>query len=106
MFWMGRNNGFVLADMPIDAEMIWGMALIVAGIGVAGYGLLPRKLVSGASEPEVTVSAPEDAPLGPAHWHLMIVLTVACGRRRDAGPRPAGDGRAGLIPAQDARRRA
>jgi hypothetical protein len=43
MFWMGRGNGFRLADMPMDAEMLWGMALIVAGLLVAGYGLLPRK---------------------------------------------------------------
>ena len=78
MFWMGRDNGFRLADMPIDAEMIWGMFLIVAGIAAAGYGLLPKKaLVHAADEPQVTVSAPEDAPLGPAHWRLMIVLTVA-----------------------------
>ena len=43
MFWMGRDIGFRLADMPMDDGMLWGMALIVAGIGVAGYGLLPRK---------------------------------------------------------------
>jgi putative MFS transporter len=24
MFWMGRHNGFRLADMPMDAEMTWG----------------------------------------------------------------------------------
>ncbi|HEX2542246.1 MAG TPA: MFS transporter [Caldimonas sp.] len=78
MFWMGKDNGFRLADMPIDAEMIWGMVLIVAGIAVAGYGLLPKKLAASAvAEPEVTVSAPEDAPLGRAHWRLMIVLTIA-----------------------------
>ena len=27
MFWMGRDNGFHLADMPMDAEMIWGCLL-------------------------------------------------------------------------------
>jgi putative MFS transporter len=64
MFWMGRGNGFRLVDMPVDAEMIWGMVLIVAGIAVAGYGLLPRRPGAGAAEPRVTVSAPEDAPLG------------------------------------------
>ncbi|RYE52528.1 MAG: MFS transporter, partial [Hyphomicrobiales bacterium] len=41
MFWMGRDDGFRLADMPMDAEMLWGMALIVAGIVVAGFGLIP-----------------------------------------------------------------
>jgi len=44
MFWMGRADGFRLADMAMDAEMLWGMALIVAGLAVAGYGLLPKKL--------------------------------------------------------------
>ena len=79
MFWMGRDMGFHLADMPMDAGMLWGMALIVAGLVVAGYGLLPRKLGAGHApvEPDVVVSAPEDAPLGAAHWRLMVVLTVA-----------------------------
>jgi putative MFS transporter len=78
MFWMGRDNGFHLADMPMDAAMIWGMALIVAGLGVAAYGLLPKaaSLVD-SKVPALSVSAPEDAPLTAAHWRLMIVLTVA-----------------------------
>ena len=79
MYWMGRDMGFRLADMAMDAAMLWGMALIVAGIAVAGYGLLPRQHAHPhvAGEPDVVVSAPEDAQLGPAHWRLMIVLTVA-----------------------------
>jgi len=79
MYWMGRDIGFRLAEMAMDAGMLWGMALIVAGLGVAGYGLLPRKPGAhhAASEHDVVVSAPEDAPLGPAHWRLMLVLTVA-----------------------------
>jgi putative MFS transporter len=79
MYWMGRGMGFRLAGMPMDADMLWGMALIVAGIAVAGYGLLPRRPAAhhAASDPDVVVSAPEDAPLGPAHWRLMLVLSVA-----------------------------
>ncbi len=79
MYWMGRDMGFRLADMAMDAEMLWGMALIVAGIVVARYGLMPRKLGAGRAiaDPDVVVTAPEDAPLGPAHWRLMVVLTLA-----------------------------
>ncbi len=79
MFWMGRDMGFRLADMAMDATMLWGMALIVAGIAVAGYGLLPRRPARPGShvDAEVTVGAPEDAPLVRAHWRLMVVLTVA-----------------------------
>jgi hypothetical protein len=25
MYWMGRHTGFRLAEMPMDAEMLWGM---------------------------------------------------------------------------------
>jgi putative MFS transporter len=79
MYWMGRDMGFHLADMPMADAMLWGMALIVAGLGVAGYGLLPRRLGAGhvPVDPAIVVSAPEDAPLGAAHWRLMIVLTIA-----------------------------
>ena len=64
--------------MAMDAEMLWGMALIVAGIVVAGYGLLPSgRRGARAGRPDVVVSAPEDAPLGAAHWRLMVVLTIA-----------------------------
>jgi putative MFS transporter len=76
MFWMGRNMGFELAGMPMDPGMIWGMALIVAGIIVAGYGLLPRHM-AGAEPPQVKVTPPEDAPLTLAHWLLMAALTMA-----------------------------
>ena len=79
MFWMGRADGFRLADMAMDAEMLWGMALIVAGLAVAGYGLLPKKLDPAVAGPAhaLAITAPEDAPLGRAHWRLMIVLTIA-----------------------------
>ncbi|HEY1394163.1 MAG TPA: MFS transporter, partial [Methylibium sp.] len=76
MFLMGRDNGFRLADMPMDVDMWWGMLLIVAGIALAAYGLLPRRP---AHEPphHLRISAPEDAPLTWAHWQLMLVLVVA-----------------------------
>jgi MFS transporter, putative metabolite:H+ symporter len=83
MFWMGRDNGFRLVDMPIDAPMLWGMALIVAGIGVSAYGLLPKRsravspAALGEASAELSISAAEDAPLVFAHWRLMTVLTVA-----------------------------
>src|SRR6185437_12072346 len=78
MFLMGRDMGFHLAGMPMDPWMIFGMFLIVGGIGVAAYGLLPRQIgrqVEAASR--ITVAAPEDLRLGLAHWVLMAALVVA-----------------------------
>jgi putative MFS transporter len=39
--------------------------------------LLPKKQTMPATSTAVIVTAPEDAPLGWAHWRLMLVLTVA-----------------------------
>ncbi len=78
MFWMGRDRGFRLADMAMDAEMVWGMGLIVVGLAVSAYGLLPKPPAwSRIDAPLLDVSAPEDAPLVAAHWRLMVVLTIA-----------------------------
>ncbi|WP_231736324.1 MULTISPECIES: MFS transporter [unclassified Sphingopyxis] len=78
MFWMGRDIGFRMVGMPMDDGMIAGMYLIIAGIGVAAYGLLPRNLSQQmAASSELAVSAPEDAPLSWAHWRLMGVLVIA-----------------------------
>jgi MFS transporter, putative metabolite:H+ symporter len=74
MFWMARHSGFILAGMPMDAGMLAGMALIVAGIVLAGYGLLPNRAAAGADD---SIAPPEDAPLTGAHLRLMAVLTVA-----------------------------
>lgn len=78
MFWMGRSVGFVLADMPMESGMIFGMYLIVAGVAVAAYGLLPSRAAQVAqTASRISVAAPEDAALSPAHWGLMAALIVA-----------------------------
>ena len=70
--------GYRLAGMPIDDGMLFGMFLIVAGVLVAGYGLLPEYAAARLSaSTSIVVAAPEDAALGPAHWRLMGVLTLA-----------------------------
>jgi putative MFS transporter len=75
MFWMGRSTGFILAGMPMDAGMMWGMALIVLGTFAAGYGLLPKaSLDTGDYE---VIAPSEDARLSGAHWTVMGVLAIA-----------------------------
>ncbi len=78
MFWMGRDMGFRLAGMPMDPGMIFGMFLIVGGIGVAAYGLLPQGVDAQVrSASRIRVVAPEDARLGVNHIVLMVVLVIA-----------------------------
>jgi putative MFS transporter len=78
MFMMGKDMGFRLYGMPIETDMIVGMVLIVAGVGVAADGLLPRNVAQQlAASQAIVVSPPEDAPLTWAHWRLMAVLVIA-----------------------------
>src|SRR3546814_721614 len=78
MFLMSRSMGYHMAGMPMDTPMLIGMFLIVAGVFVAAYGLLPRNFVAHREAAvEITISAPEDAALGAPHWKLMAVLVIA-----------------------------
>jgi putative MFS transporter len=78
MFLMGQDMGFRLYGMPMGADMYWGMALIIGGVAVAAYGLLPKNVAQQiAASQDIVVSPPEDAPLTGAHWRLMTVLVIA-----------------------------
>jgi len=78
MFLMGRHMHFMLAGMAMGWDMVAGMGLIVAGVGIAAYGLLPRGVVAHRTATAgIEIAAPEDAHLGWAHWRLMIVLVIA-----------------------------
>jgi putative MFS transporter len=78
MFLMGKDMGFRLYGMPMGADMYWGMALIIGGVAVAAYGLLPKNVAQQiAASQDIVVSPPEDAPLTGAHWRLMTVLVIA-----------------------------
>jgi putative MFS transporter len=78
MFLMGRTMHYRLAGMAMGWDMVLGMGLIIAGVGVAAYGLLPRDIARQRAESgAIEISAPEDAPLSGAHWRLMLVLVIA-----------------------------
>lgn len=80
MFMMGRMTHYRLYGMPMGSEMYVGMALIILGIAIAAYGLLPRNISEQLSaSQDIVVTPPEDAPLSRWHWTLMLVLVVALG---------------------------
>jgi MFS transporter, putative metabolite:H+ symporter len=75
MFWMGRTTHFVLSGMPMTSGMLAGMGLIVAGIVVSAYGLLPSRRQVPVTE--LVITPPEDAPLTRAHWIQIGLLSIA-----------------------------
>jgi MFS transporter, putative metabolite:H+ symporter len=74
MYWMGRDDGFRLVDMPMDAGMLWGMVAILLGSCLAAWGLLPAGRWKAT---RVDVAAPDHPRLARAHYVLMVVLTTA-----------------------------
>ena len=76
MFLVGRHNHYVLAGMPMGTAMFWGMAAIVAGIALAGYGLLPLT-PAGAPGNIEPIAPPENATLSARHWMVAGLLALA-----------------------------
>ncbi|MEU9025538.1 MFS transporter [Actinomadura sp. NPDC048394] len=68
---------YMMRGMSMDAPMITGMALIVAGLALTAYGLIPRGLAASRRDGEVRVRAAHDAPFRRAHIGLVIVMTTA-----------------------------
>lgn len=66
MFLMARDAGYVMAGMPMDAGMLWGMVLIVGGVTLTGWGLLP-KIRKDAPRVIEKIAPPGDAPLRRSH---------------------------------------
>ena len=78
MFAMARAMHYRIAGMAMGPGMIAGMALIVGGVIVAAWGLLPRRIAAHrAAGAGIAIVAPDDAALGPAQIRLMLVLVVA-----------------------------
>jgi MFS transporter, putative metabolite:H+ symporter len=78
MFLMAKSMHYHLAGMPMDPSMVFGMVLIVGGLIVASWGLLPKSIAAQrTAAQDIVIVAPEDAQLGKAHWTLMVVLVLA-----------------------------
>ncbi len=77
MYGESLKGGHHMSDMPIGIDMILGMVLIAVGVAAACYGALParhRSLAEGHSA--MRYEAPDDTPLGRAHYLTLLVLVV------------------------------
>jgi len=79
MYLAPRDTGYRLAGMGLGAAMIVGVVLIVLGLALTTYGLLPRTDTTGrdVAAARVRVKALDDAPIRPAHVGLLLVMAVA-----------------------------
>jgi putative MFS transporter len=77
MYAHASHMGYHMAGMPMDAPMMIGMGLIVVGLAVTAYGLIPRGLKEARRAGEIRVRATGDGRLRPAHLGLIAVMTAA-----------------------------
>lgn len=78
MYYSARNMGYRMVGMRPDGAMIVGMALIIAGLIAALYGLLPmgaRRIQQNATQ--IRVRALDDAPIRPQHIAMLIIVSIA-----------------------------
>lgn len=75
MFIACADMGYRMAGMPMGTSMMIGMGLIVLGIIVTGYSLMPAE--GARSTAEIVVEAADDASLTASHWMLMAVVAIA-----------------------------
>src|SRR5690349_11507882 len=76
MYLHARDMHYRMAGMRMDAGMITGMVLIVTGLVLTGYGLLPRHADFGVAA-RLKVRAIDDARISRTHVGLLIVLALA-----------------------------
>ncbi len=76
MFLMARQFDYVMVGMPMDAGMLWGMALIVLGVALSCWGLLPN-VIPDANRVIEDITPPEDAPMTRKHWWVTALLGLA-----------------------------
>jgi len=74
-----RDMHFMMAGMGMSAGMTVGMGLILVGLVLAAWGLLPDKTLRSrivVGDSTERFAALDATGMGKAHWILVVVLTV------------------------------
>jgi|tagenome__1003787_1003787.scaffolds.fasta_scaffold20989796_9 putative MFS transporter len=76
MYFGAADMNYILAGMPMDPLMYFGMAIMVVGYILVFWGIAPR-LGRRTNVGDVEVKALDNARLGAAHYKLMAALVIA-----------------------------
>lgn len=78
MYFASRSMAFRMAGMPLDTAMLVGMALILVGLVVTVWGLVPRDHAPpGEPDTHIRIQALDEVPIRSAHIALMLVMAAA-----------------------------
>ena len=77
-YFNAADMDYMLDGMGFDTTMSVGMALMIIGIAVTAYGLIPRlSSVPQGAPSRIRVQALDDAPITKAHVALILVMAAA-----------------------------
>ena len=77
MYLDASDMHYRLTGMAMDTGMYVGMALILVGIALAAYGVIPRRSAGDDEVSRLRVKSLDDARIRPAHIGLLVVMAVA-----------------------------
>lgn len=77
MYINAKNMGYRLVGMPMGTSMNIGMALVIIGLLITLYSLIPPKPLKENQEYDLKVRALDDAPINKTHIGLLIVMAIA-----------------------------
>jgi putative MFS transporter len=78
MYIDASDMGYRLSGMPMDQPMLIGMVLVVIGLGLSLYGVLPTAAPPASDAgTHLRVRALDDAPINRAHVILLVVMAIA-----------------------------
>lgn len=77
MYTDSASMGYMLVGMPMSTSMDIGMALVIVGLFISLYSLVPSKPTNEASDFNLKISALDDAKINFFHIGLLFVMAIA-----------------------------
>lgn len=77
MYTNASDMGYRLVGMPMSTTMNLGMGLVVAGLIITLYSLIPKSSAIGHDSYKLTVRALDDAPINFTHVALLFIMAIA-----------------------------
>jgi len=77
MYINAKDMGYRLVGMPMDTSMNLGMALVVIGLLITLYSLIPPSAIKENKDFNLKIKALDDAPINRTHIGLLIVMAIA-----------------------------
>jgi len=77
MYINAADMGYKLVGMQMSTGMYYGMGLVIFGLAITLYSLLPPSVIKENSDYHIKVRALDDAPINKTHIGLLFVMAIA-----------------------------